>query len=410
MTPSKPRDRPLAEKDRPVFDPLPEWTGVSTRLVHGARRPERNAGAVVPPIYQTSTFQYPASFSDAGPGGKVYHYPRVGNPTHEVAAELVRDLEGAEGARVFASGMGAMSATLLTLLRPGDEVVALQDLYGGSLELLSDLLPRMGVRVRWVSAEQANEPEAIVTPTTRVVVLESPTNPLLRVYDLARWGEVADRVGALTVVDNTFATPVNQRPLALGIDLVVHSGTKYLGGHSDLMAGAVAGPERLLARIDATHRVIGAVLDPFAAFLLTRGLRTLGVRMARHGENARAVHEAVQGHRNVRQVLFPGSSSATEEEIARRQMRGRGGMVSIEVKGGLPGAERFLRQLQLIEVAPSLGGVESLASLPVQTSHRYLTAAERASRGIGDGLVRLSLGIEETEDLVRDVRQALDAL
>ncbi len=410
MRPRPARNRPLAEHDRPEFDPIPEWSGITTSLVHGARRPERNAGAVVPPIYQTSTFQFPEEFSDAGPGGKVYHYTRVGNPSLEVPAELVRRLEGAGGGRVYASGMGAMSAALLTFLSTGDEVVALEDLYGGTLEILSGLLTRMGIRVRWVGAEAAGEPESLIGPATRVVVLETPTNPLLRVIDLERWTEAADRAGAISIVDNTFATPVNQRPLALGADLVVHSGTKYLGGHADLMAGVVAGPERLLARIDATHRVVGSVRDPFAAVLLTRGLRTLGLRMARHNENGRAVSEAVRDHRNVLRVNYPGSASADDARVVARQMHGRGGMVSIEVRGGLDGAARFLRNLELIEVAPSLGGVESLASLPVLTSHRYLAPDERAARGIGDGLVRLSLGIEETEDLVRDVSQALDGL
>ena len=410
MTGPRPRDRPLGEHARPEFEPLPEWAGVSTTLIHGARRPDRNAGAITPPIYQTSTYHFPEAFSDAGPGGKVYQYTRDANPTHEVAAELVRRLERAEGARVFASGMGAISSTLLTFLSAGDEVVAMEDLYGGTIELLTELLPRLGVQVRWVGHAEAAEPERAVGSATRLVVLESPTNPLLRVVDLARWAEAADRVGAISVVDNTFATPVNTRPLELGIDLAVHSGTKYFGGHADLMAGAVAGPETLLRRIDNTHRVIGSVLDPFAAFLLTRGLRTLALRMARHNDNGRVVAEAVRGHRNVRQVCYPGAASAAEEEIAARQMGGRGGMVSIEVRGGLGGAERFLHRLQLIQVAPSLGGVESLASLPVLTSHRHLTPAAREARGIGDGLVRLSLGIEDPDDLVRDVRQALDGL
>jgi methionine-gamma-lyase len=409
VTPPRDRKGPLAEHDRPEFDPIPEWSGVTTGLVHGARRRELNAGAVVPPIYQTSTFQFPEAFSDAGPGGKIYHYTRVGNPSHEVPAELVRRLEGAEGARVYASGMGAMSAVLLTFLRPGDEVVALEDLYGGTLEILSGLLTKFGVRIRWVRAAEATSPEKLLGPGTRVVVLESPTNPLLRVVDLKRWADAADRAGAMTIVDNTFATPVNQRPLALGADLVVHSGTKYFGGHADLMAGVVAGPERLLERVDATHRVVGAVLDPFAAFLLTRGLRTLGLRMARHNENGQAVWAAAEGHRNAVRVHYPGSASAEDEQLAARQMSGRGGMLSIEVRGGLDGAERFLRALQLIAVAPSLGGVESLASLPILTSHRYLTPSEREARGIPDGLVRLSLGVEEPEDLVRDVLHALDA-
>jgi methionine-gamma-lyase len=383
---------------------------VTTTLVHGARRPERNAGAVVPPIYQTSTFHFPESFSDAGPSGKIYQYTRGTNPNQEVAAELVRRLEGAEGARVFGSGMGAISACLLTLVMAGDEVVALDDLYGGTLELLTGLLPRFGVRVRWVGAAESKDPEHVLRPGVKAVVLESPTNPLLRVTDLKRWADAADRVGAITVVDNTFATPVNQRPLALGADLVVHSGTKYLGGHSDLIAGVVAGPERLLQKLDATYRVVGAVLDPFAAFLLTRGLRTLGLRMARHNSNAQAVRAAAEGHRNAVRVHFPGSGSPEEEALAARQMTGRGGMVSIEVRGGLAGAQRFLQGLELVEVAASLGGVESLASLPVQTSHRYLSPDERAARGIPDGLVRLSLGIEDPDDLVRDVRQALDGV
>jgi methionine-gamma-lyase len=410
VSPARGRTRPLGEHDRPEFEPLPAWSGVTTSLVHGARRPERNAGAVVPPIYQTSTFHFPESFSDAGPAGKIYQYTRGTNPNQEVAAELVRRLEGAEGARVFGSGMGAMSACLLTLVNSGDEIVALDDLYGGTLELLTGLLPRFGVRVRWVSAAESHDPEQVLRRGVKAVVLESPTNPLLRVTDLRRWSEAADRAGAITIVDNTFATPVNQRPLALGADLVVHSGTKYLGGHSDLIAGVVAGPERLLERIDATYRVVGSVLDPFAAFLLTRGLRTLGLRMARHNANAAAVRAAAEGHRNVVQVHFPGAGSAEAEALAARQMTGRGGMVSIEVRGGLAGAERFLRGLELVDVAASLGGVESLVSLPVQTSHRYLSPKERASRGIPDGLVRLSLGIEDTEDIVRDVAQALDGV
>jgi cystathionine beta-lyase/cystathionine gamma-synthase len=410
VTPARGRTRPLGEHDPPQFDPIPPWSGVTTTLVHGAQRPERNAGAVVAPIYQTSTFHFPEALSDAGPSGKIYQYTRGTNPTQEVPAELVRRLEGAEGARVFGSGMGAISSCLLSLLRTGDEVVALDDLYGGTLELLRGLLPRVGVRVRWVSAAESTEPERMLTSGSKVVVLESPTNPLLRVTDLKRWAEAADRVGAITLVDNTFATPINQRPLALGADLVVHSGTKYFGGHADLVAGVVAGPERLLEKVDATYRVLGSVLDPFAAFLLARGLRTLGLRMARHNENAAAIRAAAEEHRHVVRVHYPGAGSAEEEAVAARQMTGRGGMVSLEVRGGLAGAERFLHGLELIQPAASLGGVESLASLPVQTSHRYLSADERAARGIPDGLVRLSLGIEDTEDLVRDVRHALDGV
>ena len=408
-TPTEPSEARRRTTSR-SFDPLPAWVGPSTTLVHGARRPELNAGAVVPPIYQTSTFHYPAEFSDAAPEGRVYLYTRNENPTLEVPAELVRRLEGAEAARVFGSGMGALSATLLSLLRSGDEVVAPSDLYGGTIGLLESVLPRTGVQVRWVGPRASERPEAVLGSATRVVLLESPSNPLLRVHDLALWAAAADRVGAVTVVDNTFATPINQRPIALGADLVVHSGTKYLGGHSDLLAGVVAGSAALVERIDRTAETLGSVLDPMAGFLLARGLRTLALRMERHNANGRRVADAARGHPNVERVFYPGFADAEEEALAARQMTGRGGLVGLVVRGGRPAAHRLLKRLRLVHVASSLGGVESLASLPVETSHVGLSAEERARRGIAEGLVRFSFGIEEPDDLVRDLTEALDAL
>jgi len=396
-------------KPRPRFDPLPEWVGPSTRLVHGARRPEYNAGAVVPPIYQTSTYHFPASFSEAADRGGVYLYSRLANPTVEVPTELLRQLEGGEAARLFGSGMGAVMSVLLSLLKSGDEVVALDVLYGGTLDVLTDLFPGYGVSVRFVSEREAREPEAVLTSRTRIAWLESPTNPLLTVHDLARWGKACDSVGAILAVDNTFATPINQNPIALGADLVVHSATKYLGGHHDLVAGAVVGPADLLSRID-TKGNIGAMLDPFAAFLLGRSLKTLALRVARQNENGRRVAEALATHPLVRRVYYPGRASAEEEAIASRQMRGRGGMVSVSLAGGAEVAERFLRRLRFVHSASSLGGVESLASVPAITSHRHLSAEERKARGMDDGLVRFSLGIEDPEDLVRDMTEALDSL
>ncbi|HKN07769.1 MAG TPA: aminotransferase class I/II-fold pyridoxal phosphate-dependent enzyme [Thermoplasmata archaeon] len=396
-------------KPRPRFDPLPEWVGTSTRLVHGARRPEYNAGAVVPPIYQTSTYHFPASFSEAADRGGVYLYSRLANPTVEIPTEILRQLEGGEAARLFGSGMGAFTSLLLSLLKSGDEVVALDVLYGGTLAILTDLLPQFGVSVRFVSDREAREPEALLTERTRIAWLESPTNPLLNVHDLARWGKACDSRGTILVVDNTFASPINQNPLALGADLVVHSATKYLGGHSDLVAGAIVGPTDLLSRIDAKGD-IGASLDPFAAFLLGRSLKTLALRIARHNENGRKVAEALATHPLVRRVYYPGRASAEEEAIASRQMQGRGGMVTVSLVGGAEVAERFLRRLRFVHSAASLGGVESLASVPAITSHRHLSAEERARRGIDDGLVRLSLGIEDPEDLVRDMTEALDSL
>lgn len=400
-TPHRPR--------RARFEPLPSWVGPTTRLVHGARRPDYNAGAVVPPIYQTSTFHWPADRSEASEKGRAYLYTRIENPTLELPAEIVRQLEGGEAARLFGSGMGAITACVLSLLKSGDEVVALEGLYGGTTDLLTDLLPRYGVRVREVGASEAREPEKVVSDATRLVVVESPTNPLLEVHDLARWSETADRVGAVLLVDNTFATPINQNPIALGADLVVHSATKYLGGHSDLLAGVVVGAERLVERVDAKG-YFGASVDPFAAYLLGRGLKTLALRVARQNENGRRVAESVRDHPAVRRVHYPGWASAEEESIAARQMRGRSGMVSLSLRGGAATAERFLSRLRFVHVAASLGGVESLASVPGLTSHRHLPADELARRGIDAGLVRLSLGIEDTDDLVRDVTEALDAV
>ena len=393
--------------DRPRFLPLPEWVARATRLIHGARTEELNAGAVLPPIYQPSTFHFPAEFSEARHAGHVQQYTRVGNPTLEVAAELVRELEGAEAAQVFGSGMGALATVLLTFLRPGDEVVALSDLYGGTADLLRDLLPSLGIRVRWVGPAEAATPERFVSSSTRLALIESPTNPTLHVHDLARWASALATGGGLLVVDNTFATPVNQNPIALGADLVIHSATKYLGGHADLLAGAVAGRRELLDRVEATHHVLGSVLDPFAAFLLARGMRTLELRVERQNTTGEAVARALSDDPHVERVHYPGWASDAEEAIARRQMRGRGGMVSIDVRGGREAARRFLHRLRLFHVAASLGGVESLATLPSDTSHRHLTDDERTARGIAPGLVRLSLGIEATRDLVRDLREAL---
>lgn len=391
------------------FDPIPPWVGPTTQLVHGARRPDWNAGAVVPPIYQTSTFHFPAEHSEASERGQTYLYTRTDNPSVEVPTELIRRLERGEAARLFASGMGAVTATVLSLIRSGEEIVAAGGLYGGTTDLLTDLMPRFGVLVRRLSDAEARAPEGLLRANTRLVLLESPTNPLLRVHDIARWSVECDRVGALLVVDNTFATPINQTPLALGADLVVHSATKYLGGHSDLLAGALVGPERLVGRIDAKG-YLGATLDPFAAYLLGRSLKTLALRVDRQNTNGARVAAALQDHPAVEHVHYPGRGSPEEEEIAARQMRGRGGVVALTLRGGAAEVDRFLRGLRFVHVASSLGGVESLASVPRLTSHRHLTAEELRAAGIGDNLVRIAFGIEDTADLVRDLTESLDAL
>jgi cystathionine beta-lyase/cystathionine gamma-synthase len=396
-----------ASPARRRFRPLPSWAGPATRLVHGGQFPDLNAGALSPPVYLSSTFRYPAAYSEASGHGDVYLYSRERNPSVEGAEEVVRELEGGEAARLFASGMGAISASVLSVVRAGDEVVAPEGLYGGTTELLRDWLPRYGVTSRLLADREAGEPEQALSAKTRLVVLETPTNPLLRVHDIRRWAEAAHRVGATLLVDNTFASPVNQRPLGLGADLVAHSATKYLGGHTDLTGGAVVGATRRVEAIDPKH-LLGAPLGPFEGYLLHRSLKTLVLRVTRQTENAARLVAALAEHPAVERVHYPGRYSAAEEEVAARQMRGRGAMVALSLRGGRAAVDRFLGRLRIVQVASSLGGVESLVSVPVDTSHRGLSPAERASRGITEGLIRLSVGIEEGEDLIRDVREALE--
>jgi cystathionine beta-lyase/cystathionine gamma-synthase len=405
VTEERPAER---ERRARAFRPVPPWAGLATRAVHAGVLRDLNAGSIVPPIYQTSTFQFPAGYSEARDGGTVHLYSRNDNPTVEGAAEILRDLEEAEAATLFGSGMGAIASTVLSLVRPGDEVVALADLYGGTTEFLARFVRPIGVTVRELSDAEARAPEAHLTRATKLVLLETPTNPCLRVHDLGRWSAAADAVGAILAVDNTFATPINQRPLEHGADLVLYSATKYLGGHSDLLGGAVVGPHRLVRRIDP-KQVLGAPLDPFAAFLLQRSLRTLPLRMERANENGRKIAAELVHHPAVQTVHYPGTGSPDEEAIATRQMRGRGGVLAVALRGGKVAVERFLHHLSIVQVASSLGGAESLASVPVDTSHRHLGPAALAQRGIDPSLVRLALGIEETADLLRDLREALDA-
>ncbi len=394
----KPRDR---SKKAKAFD---------TRAVHAASPPDYNAGAVVAPIYQTTTFHFPAELSEARNHGEVHLYTRLRNPTTSQAAQAISELEGAETGRVFASGMGALSCAVLSLLGTGDEIVALEDLYGNTITMLRHLLPQWGIRVRWVPQGASSTVADLVSDSTRLLLMESPTNPTLRVHDVRAWAAAARKAGALLLVDNTFATPVNQNPLDLGADLVMHSATKYLSGHSDVIAGALVGRTEPMERATRWADTLGATLDPMAAFLLIRGIKTVGVRVRRQNETARILVETFSEDPRIEQVLYPGRHSAEEERLASVQMRGRGGMVSLSLRGGRSSARNFLAGLKLIHPASSLGGVESLASLPVETSHRHLTPEERHARGIDDGLVRISVGLEDPDDLADDIRQALSSL
>ena len=381
----------------------------ATRTVHDGQGPDPRTGAHATPIYQTSTFSYgsyargAALFAGDAQG---YVYSRIGNPTTRAFEEKIASLEGTEDAVAFASGMGAISALLLTVLRPGDEVLTLGPLYGGTEGLLRDVLEPLGIRHRDVDDGALHD---AIGPNTRLIYLETPTNPTLRLHDLGHVAAMARGKGILTVADNTFSTPYLTRPVEYGIDVVVHSATKYLGGHGDLVAGVVAGPADLMGELRSHGlRHVGSVLGAFESFLLLRGCKTLAVRMERHCDNAERVARGISSHPAVVSVHYPGLEDHPDHALAARQMERFGGMLALELRGGAASAARFLDELTLFAQAVSLGDVESLATSPASTTHQLLDPEARARQGISDGLVRLSVGIEDGDDLLEDVLRALD--
>ncbi len=375
--------------------------GLSTRAVH-AGDPDRAVGAPVnTPVVQSATF-----FSDPDGQGELL-YSRYGNGPNNAAVEArVAALEGGDDCVAVGSGMAAMACALLACVRAGDHVLAAEALYGGTRVLLDRELSRLGVETTYADFNSEGWREGI-RPNTRVILVETVSNPLLRVTELGPLAEAARGAGASLVVDSTFATPVNARPLESGADLVVHSATKYLGGHSDLTAGAVVGGRALVSEVRARAQVWGPALDPHAAWLLERGIKTLAVRMERHNRNGLEVATRAEALQGVARVHYPGLPSHPDHQTARRVLQGFGGMLGIEVEGGGEAASRFVRALRLAKVAPSLGGVETLVSEPRHTSHAAFSPEERARLGIRDGFVRFSLGIEDADDLVADLEQAL---
>jgi cystathionine beta-lyase/cystathionine gamma-synthase len=333
-------------------------------------------------------------------------YTRYSNPTLRVVEAKLAALEGGEGALVMASGMAAIASSLLTFLGAGDEVIATRQLYGGTYRLLRDIFPRLGIKVHHVGPDLKGVAE-LVTPRTRVLYTETPTNPTLGIVDLRQAAALARRFGLTSIVDNTFASPVLQRPLTLGFDLVCHSATKYLGGHSDIIAGAVVGRRELLRKVWKTMIHLGGSLDPGAGYLLLRGIKTLPARVERQSATALAVARFLEKHPRVAQVHYPGLRSHPLHRLARRQMSAFGGMLSFDLKGGLPAARRFCQRIRVFLLAGSLGGVESLAVLPIYTSHHNLSRRELAAAGVTPGTVRLSIGLEEPADLIADLKQAL---
>ncbi len=381
-----------------------------TAAVHGAADLEKKNGPVSTPIYQTSTFEVTDNDEQQRVTGTDRYYTRWGNPTNTVAEETVAALEGMEAARTFASGMGAITTTIMALLKSGDHIVAQRDIYGGMTKFFSEWLPRLGIETTFVDTTDYQQHARAIRPNTKLLYLESPTNPALRVVDLKRTAALAKQHGLISMLDSTFATPINQRPAQYGIDLVMHSGTKYLGGHADLTCGVVAGRRELIEPINDTRTTLGNVMDPHAAWLLIRGLKTLAVRVARQNENALRVAEFLGQHEKVRRVHYPFLKSHPQYAIAREQMSGGGGMVTFEVEGTGEDARRVSEAMRLFTLATSLGGVESLVSIPVLTSHAMISAEQRAKMGVTEQMVRLSVGIESVDDLIADLEQALQVV
>jgi cystathionine gamma-lyase len=376
--------------------------GFATRAIHAGQDADPATGATVVPIYATSTY------TQAAPGQhKGYEYSRSGNPTRTALETCLAALEGGERGLAFASGLAATTAVFQALLKPGDEVAASADLYGGTFRLLDKVLKPWGLVARYTEDPRPAAFAQIITPKTKMVWVETPTNPLLQVIDIPAVAELAHKQGALLAVDNTFASPYLQQPIRLGADIVVHSTTKYIGGHSDVIGGAAVGPRELLQPVAFFQNAAGGVPGPFDAFLTLRGIKTLAVRMDRHCANARILAEWLVKQPQVRRLYYPGLPDHPGHDLARRQMRDFGAMMSVSVKGGKEAALRLLTRTKVFSLAESLGGVESLIGHPATMTHASIPAEVRQARGIDDGLVRLSVGIEDVEDLQEDLRQAL---
>jgi cystathionine beta-lyase/cystathionine gamma-synthase len=378
--------------------------GFSTRAIHAGQDADPATGATVVPIYATSTY------TQAGIGQhKGYEYSRSGNPTRTALETCLAALEGGERGLAFASGLAATAAVFGALLRLGDEVAAAGDMYGGTYRLIERVFKPWGLAARYTEDTSPAGFRAILTPKTKLVWLETPTNPLLQVVDIAAVAEVAKKAGALVAVDNTFASPYLQRPLELGADLVVHSTTKYLGGHSDVVGGAVIGRKEQTDPIKFYQNAAGGVPGPFDCYLTLRGLKTLAVRMDRHCANAVALADWLKAQPQVGKVYFPGFKDHPGHAIAAKQMKGFGGMISFRLKGGAEAAKRFLGKTKLFSLAESLGGVESLVCHPVSMTHGSIPKEIREARGVDDGLIRLSVGIEDVDDLKADLKVGLTA-
>jgi len=389
----------------------PQHLGPFTRAIHGGQAPDAAAGAMATPIYQTAAFAFDTveqAIARAAHLEEGYSYTRLDNPTIEALEAKLALLEGAEACVAFGSGMGAISGLFLGLCGTGDHVVCSDSLYGATCSLLTGPLKRWGLGVTFVDAREPGNVARAIGPETRLVYVESPSNPTLRLVDLEAVAQLAHDRGVLVAIDNTFATSVNQQPLNLGVDLVVYSATKYISGHGDTLGGAVLGSSDLIRRVRQAEILAGATLSPLNAFLLLRGAMTLPLRVERHNANALEIARRLQEHPRVRQVFYPGLPGHPQHDLAHQQMRGFGGMVSFEVEDDET-ARRIINAVRLFHIALSLGDVKSLISQPASMSHRALSPQARATAGITVGLIRLSIGLEDVEDLIADLEQALEA-
>jgi cystathionine beta-lyase/cystathionine gamma-synthase len=384
--------------------------GPSTTLIHTDRGDLEAPSPLTPPIYETATFVFESTDQvvayNEGRSSK-YLYSRYANPTVVNVERKLAALDGAEQALLFSSGMGAIATILMSELGARDEIVCSASIYGGTLHLLTDVLSRFEVVPRFVTIDGLADPAAVIGPRTRVLWFESPTNPTLRCVDIRRVAEACRARGVRSIIDNTFATPLNQRPLELGIDLAMQSATKYLNGHSDLTGGVVAGSSALVAPIERTRRLLGTIMDPHAAYALGRGLKTLALRVGVHNQNASTIAEFLAGDARVAQVFYPGLPSHPDHAVAAAQMSGFGGMVCFDVDGSFDRAARVYDRLKLVKRAASLGGIESLISMPVLTSQWGYSDDQLREAGVTRGMLRLSVGAEDVADIVADLDQAL---
>ncbi|TVP58632.1 MAG: cystathionine gamma-synthase [Nodularia sp. (in: Bacteria)] len=373
-----------------------------TRAIHEGQESDPQTGAVIVPIYLTSTYEQEAIGKHKG-----YEYSRTGNPTRTALESSLAAIENGKFGLAFASGLAA-TTTVLSLLKSGDSIIAGDDLYGGTYRLLEQVVKNWGVTTTYIDIDQIEDLENSIEPNTKLIWIETPTNPLLKIIDIAALAKIARKHNLILVVDNTFASPYFQTPLDLGADIVVHSTTKYLGGHSDIIGGAViTSNEQLYSQLQFYQNAIGAIPSPFDSWLVLRGIKTLAVRMREHEKNALFLAKFLEKHPKVERIYYPGLPSHPQHQLVKQQMSGFGGMISLELKGGIAEVEKFVSKLKLFLLAESLGGVESLLCYPAKMTHGSLPEAERQKRGIKDNLVRLSVGIENQQDLQADLETAL---